>query len=282
MKKFILITLLTAFSTALLSAQPYKLKQVWTSKEALKVPESVLYDSERDIYYISNINGNPQEKNNQGFITKMKPGGEIENMEWVTGLNAPKGMGIFGNKLYASDIDRVAEIDINSGKISRFYDVAGAKFLNDITVDAKGMVYISDSDEKNSVVYRLADGKIEKWLQDAQIVSPNGVYAEKDSLMVGSFGNNGLYAVSYDNKKIEKIADVGMGIDGLVPDGKGNYFVSDWQGRVALVTAKGKVTILSDTRESKVNVADIDYVISQKILLFPTFFDNRIVAYKVE
>ena len=203
-------------------------------------------------------------------------------MEWVTGLNAPKGMGIFGNKLYASDIDRVAEIDINSGKISRFYDVAGAKFLNDITVDAKGMVYISDSDEKNSVVYRLADGKIEKWLQDAQIVSPNGVYAEKDSLMVGSFGNNGLYAVSYDNKKIEKIADVGMGIDGLVPDGKGNYFVSDWQGRVALVTAKGKVTILSDTRESKVNVADIDYVISQKILLFPTFFDNRIVAYKVE
>ena len=282
MKKLILISVMLSLVHTTLPAQSYELKQIWTSKETLKVPESVLYDSERNVYYISNINGTPLEKNNQGFISKMKAGGEIEDMNWITGLHAPKGMGVYKSILYVTDIDRIAEIDINAGKIKRFHEVAGARFLNDITIDEQGSVYISDSDEQNSVVYRLTKGKVEKWLQDEKIVSPNGLYAEKNRLLVGSFGNNGLFAVSYNDKKIEKIADVGMGIDGVVPDGKGDYFVSDWQGRVASVTQSGKVTILSDTRDKNINAADIEYVINERILLIPTFFDHRIVAYKVE
>jgi sugar lactone lactonase YvrE len=282
MKKLFLITLILSFVLTTLSAQPYQLKEIWTSKKTLKVPESVLYDAEREVFYISNINGTPLEKNNRGFISTMKLGGKIEQMEWIRGLHAPKGMGRYKAKLFVSDIDRVAEININSGRIVDFYEVEGAKFLNDITIDAERSVYISDSDEQNSVIYCLKDGKIEEWLRDQQIVAPNGLYAEKDRLLVGSFGNNGLFAVSYSDKKIEKIADVGIGIDGVVPDGKGNYFVSDWQGRIALVSAAGEVTILSDTREQQVNAADIDYVIERQILLVPTFFDNRVVVYKVQ
>jgi len=282
MKNFFLITLFLVIIFSILSAQPYQLKEIWTSQKTLKVPESVLYDAEREVFYISNINGTPLEKNKRGFISTMKLGGKIENMEWIKGLHAPKGMGRYKAKLFVSDIYRVAEININSGRIVEFHNVEGAKFLNDITIDAERTVYISDSDEQNSVIYCLKDGKIEEWLRDEQIVAPNGLYAEKERLLVGSFGNNGLFAVSYSDKKIEKIADVGMGIDGLVPDGKGNYFISDWQGRIALVSAAGEVTLLSDTREDKINAADIDYVIERQILLVPTFSDHRVVVYKVQ
>jgi sugar lactone lactonase YvrE len=282
MKKLFLITIWFVSVSAMLFAQPYQLKEIWTSNQTLKVPESVLYDAGRDLFYIANINGSPLEKNNQGFISTMKPGGEVEKMEWITGLHAPKGMGVYNDKLFVTDIDRVAEIDVNAGKISTFYEIEGAAFLNDITIDREGSVYISDSDEKNSVIYQLKEGEIEEWLRHAQIVAPNGLYAEKELLLVGTFGNNTLFAVSYDDKKIEKIANVGMGIDGVVPDGKGNYFISDWQGRLALVTAAGKVTVLSDTREANINAADIEYVIDRHILLVPTFFDNRVVVYKVE
>jgi sugar lactone lactonase YvrE len=282
MKKFFITTLLIVFVFSILSAQPYQIRQIWTSKKTLKVPESVIYDAERKIFYIANINGTPLEKNNRGFISKMKMGGKIDKMKWITDLNAPKGMGIYKAKLFVSDIDRLAEITITTGKIDKYHEVAGAKFLNDVTVTPDRTVYVSDSDEKNSVIYRLKDGKIEEWLRDEQIAKPNGLYAEKERLIVGSFGNNTLFAVSFADKKIEKIADVGMGIDGVVPDGKGNYFVSDWQGRIALVTAAGEVTILSDTREERVNAADIEYLIDVQVLLVPTFFDHKVVAYKVE
>jgi sugar lactone lactonase YvrE len=282
MKKLSIRLFTIVFAIVSLSAQPYKLKEIWTSNKTLKIPESVLYDAKRELFYISNINGSPLEKNNQGFISTMKLGGKIDKMDWITGLHAPKGMAVYESKLFVSDIDRVAEININSGRVSEFHDITGAKFLNDVTIDSERSVYISDSDAQNSVIYRLKDSTMEEWLRSDQIVSPNGLYAEKDRLMIGSFSNNGLFAVYYSDKRIERIADVGMSIDGVVPDGKGNYFVSDWQGRVALVTAAGNVTVLSDTRQANINAADIEYVIARQILLIPTFSDNRVVVYKVE
>ena len=38
---------------------------------------------------------------------------------------------------------------------------------------------------------------------------------------------------------------------------------------------------LLDTKDQKINAADIGYIESQELLLVPTFFDNRVVAYKV-
>src|SRR5881394_3126328 len=38
----------------------------------MKVPESVRYDPELDVYYVSNINGNPSQKDNNGFIARVR------------------------------------------------------------------------------------------------------------------------------------------------------------------------------------------------------------------
>jgi len=65
-------------------------------------------------------------------------------------------------------------------------------------------------------------------------------------------------------------------------DGKGGYLISDWSGRTDYVTAKGDVHMLLNTAEQKVNAADIEYIPEKQLLLIPTFFDNRVVAYELK
>src|SRR5262245_62784665 len=60
---------------------------------ALKMPESVLYDGGNKVLYVSNIEGtDPWGKDGQGSIGKVGVDGKIIKVDWVTGLNAPKGL----------------------------------------------------------------------------------------------------------------------------------------------------------------------------------------------
>lgn len=293
MKRILLLGLVFSFSVIVyigvqnlrasdVGSSKYRLTKQWETENNLRIPESVLYDKTKNILYVSNINGKPTEKNAKGFISKVLLNGKIEKLKWATGLNAPKGSAIYGDKLYVSDIDQLVEIDLTNGKILTKYPAVGAKFLNDVATDASGNVYVTDFSPENSVIYKLGQGIMTVWLQGAEISRPNGLHMEGDRLMVGNSGDGSLKAVNLADKKMQTIAKVGSGIDGLRPDGKGNYFISDWRGKTSLVSASGEVTVLMDTTDSKINSADLEYIKSQKLLLIPTFFDNRVMAYKVE
>jgi sugar lactone lactonase YvrE len=260
----------------------YKLIKQWETEKELRVPESVLYDESGNILYVSNINGRPTEKNGQGFISKVSLDGKIEVLKWATGLNAPKGSAIHGERLYVSDIDQLIEIDLKTGKISAKYQAAGAQFLNDVATDASGNVYVTDMSSQNSVIYKLTQGEMTVWLKGSEISNPNGLYMEEKRLVVGNSGDGSLKAINLSDKKITTLTKVGSGIDGLRSDGKGNYFISDWKGKTSLVTASGQVIVLIDTTSSKINSADLEYIKAKGLLLIPTFFDNRVMAYKVK
>jgi len=259
-----------------------RLIEQWQTKKDLRVPESVLYHEAQNILYVSNINGKPTEKNGRGFISRVTLDGQIATLKWVTGLNAPKGSALFENTLYVSDIDQLIAIDISSGKIKNRYPAEGALFLNDVATDAAGNVYVSDMSDANSVIYKLVQGRMTRWLHGPEIRKPNGLYMEAQRLVVGNSGDGNIKAVDINNKKITTIAKVGSGIDGLRSDGKGNYFISDWQGRTSFVNVAGKISVLMDTRAEKINAADLEYIKEMQLLLIPTFFDNRVVAYKVD
>lgn len=260
----------------------YKVDKQWQTKNELRVPESVLYDESRNLLYVSNINGRPTEKNGQGFISKVSLDGKVEVLKWATGLNAPKGSAMYGNRLYVSDIDHLIEIDLTTGKIVAKYPAAGAKFLNDVATDAAGNVYVTDMSSENSVIYTMRHGIMTVWMKGAEISKPNGLDMEGKRLLVGNSGDGSLKAINLTDKKITTIARVGSGIDGLRSDGKGNYFISDWRGKTSLVTASGQIIVLIDTTALKINSADLEYIKSRKLLCIPTFFDNRVVAYTVE
>ena len=70
-----------------------KINKVWETLPVLKTPESVVYAPKQDILLVSNIDGKPDQKDQKGFISKVSlSSGSITELNWLTGLDAPKGM----------------------------------------------------------------------------------------------------------------------------------------------------------------------------------------------
>jgi len=253
--------------------------QLWTTDSVMKSSESVLYDKARNIVYVSCINGKPTDLDKNGYISKLKLDGTIETLEWIKGLDAPKGLGMYKNKLYVTDLTKLVEIDIEKGKITKSYPVAGAVFLNDITVDTAGVVYFTDSETNK--IHTLKNGKVSTWL-DNGLNKPNGLLIEANRLLLASYGSNDFKAIDLVTKEITMIAtEVGAG-DGIAYFGKaGHYIVSEWNGTVYLVEPDGSKNLVIDTKGAKINSADIEFVQESSMLLVPTFFDNKVVAYKI-
>ena len=270
--------MILVFAAAAPPLQAQSLAKKWSSEPVFDTPESVIYDDENHMLCVSNISGRPDEKNGMGFISRLSMKGEIVKLKWITGLNAPKGMGIFGRMLFVSDIDELVVIDIGKSTIVKRYPVQGSKFLNDIAIDREGNVYISDSMMNQNAIYRFDGEKAGLWLQGGKILRPNGLYSDGDRLVVGVSGDGMLRAVDFKTKEISDFLAAGSNIDGVAMDGKGNFIVSDWKGKTILIEPDGVITVLLDTTEEKINAADIFFIDKWDMLLIPTFNDNRVVA----
>ncbi|MBS1599813.1 MAG: ATP/GTP-binding protein [Bacteroidetes bacterium] len=256
-------------------AQDHQLVEKWHTDSVLKTPESVLYDGENKVLYTSNIGGAPAGKNGKGSIGKVGLDGKIMQVEWVTGLNGPKGLGRFGNTLYAADVDEVVAIDIKAAKIINHYPVKDAQFLNDITVDDKGVVYVSDS--KLGKIHKIENGTVSTIAENVNGV--NGLLAVKKDLYVLASG--ALWKFNGDKKT--KLADgMDQSTDGVEMVKPGEFVVSCWTGAIYFVKEDGTKQQMLDTRTQKINSADIGYDSKSRIVYVPTFFKNSIVAYELK
>ncbi len=264
-------------STPVIEAKSPSLQQAWASDTLLRTPESVLYDRQRKMIFVANVNMNPWEKDGNGFISKMDLQGNIIELEWVGGLSGPKGMGIIENSLFVADIDEVVEIHIDDARILNRYQVEGTPTLNDITV-FDGTVFISGSDSNK--LFSLKDGQV-SLLLEGNLGRPNGLYAESDRLLMITSNSSQLKSIDLATKTVKDLAgELGHG-DGIVPIGDGAYLASSWRGELFYLSSDWERIPLLDTREQEINAADIDYIIDQNLLLVPTFFDNRVVAYRL-
>ncbi len=268
------IGILALFLGSGLSAQ-VKLVKKWETDSTLKVPESVFFDSKNNVLYVANIDGQPGQKDGNGSIGKIGLDGKIIEVDWVSGLNAPKGMGVHNNTLWVADLTELVAIDIASGKVTQRVPVEGSQFLNDVTVDNNGIVYVSDSRTKK--VHRIENGNPTVWLDNLQ--GPNGLLYHDKQLYV--LDNGGMYKVE-KNKSLTKMAD-GMvgGTDGVEHVKGRDFLVSCWEGMVYYVKGDGTKETLLDTREQKINAADIGYDARNRIVYVPTFWKNSVVAYEL-
>lgn len=253
------------------------LKWKWETDTLMTTSESVIFDDMNGVLYVANINGNPTGKDGNGFISKVSLDGGIMEHKWVTGMDAPKGMGIYNGKLFVTDIDRIHEIDIATQEIATTFAVEGAKFLNDITIGADGKVFVSDMDTNEILV--LENGIVSKWLTGQP--APNGLLAEDNTLWVALWNDKTLNAVDMASQQITLKADSIENPDGIEAVGDGGYLVSSWNGVVTYVAADGKTSVLLDTRADSVSAADIEYIAEKQLLLVPTFFKNTVVAYEL-
>ncbi len=251
----------------------------WQISEGFKAPESVAFDSRRGVLYVSNFNpSRPGTK--EGFLSEVSASGDLLEAEWVGELNGPTGLSIKGNRLYVVERDGVAVIDTDSATVVSRTACASDGMLNDSAVGSDGVVYVSDS--RKHVIYRLNDGVCEVWLEGWPLENPNGLLVEDDTLVVGNLTGGNLLFIHRESKAIEATIELGPGlVDGVRPDGEGNYIVSQYEGRVLKVRPSGETQVLVDTTASQTYCADLDYDPESKLILVPTLYGNQLIAYGV-
>lgn len=276
MKKIILI-LFTTLIPAITFSQ--NITKIWESDSLFLKPESALYDSSKQVLYISNINGEYLAKDGNGFISRLKTNGKIEVLKWVDGLDNPQGMGLYKKKLYVADLNRVVQINTKTAKIEKVYHAENAIFLNDITTDTNGDIYVSDC--FGNKIYKISDGKINVWCESGFLSKPNGLLCTKENLLVLNMQSKTAYAINKLTKKSHQIFSGIDNLDGIVSNGKNGYIVSGaWQGQLFNVDADGNKKLLIDLGKEKIITADIEYIVNDNLLIVPTL-DKTVLGFRL-
>jgi DNA-binding beta-propeller fold protein YncE len=280
MKKTITLLGALLLAAAAQADNAHKLTKVWESEASLKVPEGVRYDARRKVLYASNIDGEPWADDGKGSIAKVGLDGRVIAAEWVTGLSCPKGLALSknGKWLYAADAGGIVVIDVNKGKIKKKIPIPEGLQLNDLAIDGKGELYVSDS--KGKKVFAVKDDKVSVLLDDKVLKGPNGLLVHDNNLYV--LDNNSLNLVQAD--KSLKVLASGMegGADGLEHVQGDDFIVSVWRGAIWYVKAGGEKELLFDGKAVETSTADIGWDPVSKTVYVPTFFKNSIIAFKVE
>jgi hypothetical protein len=287
-----------------------KMEKVWETATELKTPESVIYVPNENVLFVSNIDGAPDGKDNQGFISKVSPlNGSIIELNWVTGLNAPKGMTITNNNitnntlLYVSDITDLVEIDANSGKIINRYNAPGSGFLNDVASDNQGHVYVSDT--VTNTIYRLdtknlgdnstnnSNASLQVWLQTPELNGPNGLYVDNSNnklivASLGAFSNpaGSIRVVDLQNRTVNSLGTEGTaapigGLDGIEADSTGRYYyvTDNAGGKLYVVNSNGTGYETLDLQNQ--GAADLGVILDENLIIIPMMQDNKLEAYRM-
>jgi len=239
-------------------------------------PESFINDSLSGCYFISNINGDPQDKDDNGFIIKLDSDFKLLDNYFIDGrsdeiqLHAPKGMAVIDSTLYVTDIDMVRAFSVTSGRHLADHDfsVYEPRFLNDIAADTAGNIYISAM--LTDRIFKI-DTTAEIMLH-ANITGPNGLLFHPDGF---------LYTATWEEARIAKLLDEGTfenilaldefeNLDGLDIDKQGRFYFSDFRsGRIYRYEASGEK--LDTLMEKLDNPADISIDRKNHLLLIPRF-----------
>jgi sugar lactone lactonase YvrE len=264
-------------------------------------PESVLHDSTQDIYFVSNINGSPTAKDNNGFISRVRPDGAVENLKFIAGgragvtLNAPKGLAVLGDTLWVTDIDIARAFNARTGAPldSVKFDSAGAVFLNDEAIATTGAIYITDTgirfDDVGNVlhpgpdrVFRIGpDRKVTVAAHGDTLGWPNGITVDPVGrrFIIVSFGAaKTILAWKPGDRSPRIIAKGPGGFDGVEVAG-GRILVSSWTDSTVSAYETGQeVKVITGVPSP----ADIGYDAKRNRVLIPIFTGNRVEIWQLK
>jgi hypothetical protein len=267
------------------------------SVEGFKHPESVRYDVDLNVWYVSNINGDPMAKDNNGFISRLKSDGSIDSLEFIAGgrnnltLNAPKGMAIVGDTLWVADIDAVRGFNRRTGALVATVDLKGrARFLNDIAAGPDA-IYITDSgfgpDGKGGMghpgpdqVFRVAAGKATVALKNSALAAPNGIAWDSAGgrFLIGPFAGKTLQAWAPGKSNLTAVAETPGQVDGLEAIGSGRILFTSWTDSTLDLIQNGKVTPIAKGLASP---ADIGVDLKDGLIAIPQLMENRVAFRKL-
>lgn len=279
MKKLLLSGLLTGFAS--MATADWQLQ--W-QVDGFATPESAIMGDDK--IYVSNMNGGATERNGQGSIAWVSIDGSTQGLNWIAGLNAPKGMTIVDSILYVADLGELVAIDIEKNQIQAKYPAPNSVLLNDVTQDNNGNIYVSDTFA--NAIYKLENGSFSLWLQSDELQSPNGLTFAGNHLYIGNWGKNPdanfntevpgqIQKINLANKQVNTLAydEFRANIDGISTFANG-WLVNDFMtGELTELTRQGKVI---NTSYLPFSSADTSY--ANDLLLVPVMFEGKLQVYK--
>lgn len=245
------------------------------TREGFSEPEAVRYDPDQDVYFVGNFNGSGSALDNNGFISRMTPEGEIAQLRFIAGgaggvtLHAPRGMTIVGDTLWVADVDAVRGFDRRTGAplASVDFSKADAGFLNDVAPGSDGTLHITDTGKNR--IYRIAGGSFTVALDSEDLGAPNGITWDADGgrfIVVPYGGGRDIFSWQQGGTRLEKIGTSGGArFDGVEVLGDGRILVasqgdsslhlfSNGRGGPIIRTTGAPADIAVDTKRNRVAV----------------------------
>ena len=261
-------------------------------------PESVKYDAELDVFYVSNINGNPSNKDNNGYISRVRADSTgvatrlVEGGKGGVTLHAPKGMALRGDTLYVADIDAVRMFNRRTGAQIGSVAVAGATFLNDVANGPDG-VYITDTgirfDAQGAVshppntdrVFKLAGRRISEALKGDTLSRPNGIAWDSAGkrFIIVPFGGNSLLAWTPGGATTTALVSGPGQYDGVEVLANGNMLVSSWADSTVYVVHGGSHMMAAI--KGVAAPADIGVDTKRNLVAIPRFMDGKVEYHRI-
>lgn len=268
--------------------------------DSMKEPESVHYDADQDVYFVSNINGPSLAKDGNGFISRLKSDGTIDQLHWVQSgrngvtLNAPKGIVLVADTLWVADIDFVRGFNRRTGAPVANIDLSGkgAVFLNDAAVGPDGAVYVTDTELKPDArgnmthpntdrILRIAPNRATSIaLESDRLQRPNGIIwdTRNNRFIVVPLGGDTVVTWRPGQTQPTPLVTGPGQFDGVIVTRDGSLFVCS--------QATSSVDILVGNRlvpaiENVEGCADIGYDAKHDRIAVPLITQNRVAFYEV-
>lgn len=270
-----------------------------TETGGMKSPESARYDVELDVFYVSNIDGNPSARDGNGFIAVV-PAESLGIMRVLVAggkagatLNAPKGLALNGDTLWVTDIDAVRGFNRRTGAPLATIDLSaqGATFLNDVAVGPNGALYVTDSGIRIEAdgsttqpgparIFKVAQGAATELARGEALHNVNGLtWQDTTGVWLLASSSNDVMTWSEGDSLPRRLATGPGEYDGIEALSDGRILVSSWADSAVHLITNGAMTTLIPNVSAP---ADIGYDLKRGVIAVPRLQEGKVGFYQLK
>lgn len=179
------------------------------------------------------------------------------------------------------------QIDLKNAQVINRFRGYNAKSLNDVAIDEKGYVYVSDMGS-NAIFMLDKEGNFKEWYRSQELQTPNGLLDEGNDLYVAGWVSTrtkdsddpkgGLMKFNKTTQEVVRITEDLGNLDGIQKYDKDSFLVSSWNtGEIFKISKNGEVELVMKAERS---VGDILYLPKKNILALPMNIQNSLLFYR--